>query len=254
MSLETHMRNDSNTAEQLARRLEMNRSGRDRLSELIWELASPLPGDRVLDIGCGLGAHLLPISEAVQHITGIDLSPELLENLGSRLAGHDNVSLHAGDMDQLLPNLPDGSYSLIYSIYALYYSRDLPALVGQVHRLLRPGGRFLVVAPDVGNNQGWFQDLSRLFALPAEIQDSPRISREKILPPLLEHFREVRCRKFVNQVRFASLDKLMDYYDSCRAYCPPEGREQARRFFAQNWPEQGYVIEKRALAILALKE
>lgn len=248
------MRNDSNTAEQLARRLELNRGRRDRLSELIWELADPRPDDRVLDIGCGLGAHLLPISEAVHHIKGIDLSPELLETLGGRLEDKGNVSLQAGDMDQLLPRLPDESHSLIYSIYALYYSRDLPALVAQVHRLLRPGGRFLVVAPDVGNNQGWFQDLSRLFRLPEEILASPRVSREKILPPVLEHFHEVRCRKFGNQVRFTSLDKLMAYYDSCRAYCPPQRREDAREYFARHWPEGGYVIEKRALAILALKE
>ena len=131
---------------------------------------APAAGDRVLDVGCGLGKQLLPLSAQVAHITGVDVSPDLIAAVRDELPADAAAELVVSDMDALGTAPLAGPFDLIYSVYALYYSADVPALVDRLAGLLaRPAGRLFVMAPDVGNNAAWFADLGELFPLPEEI-------------------------------------------------------------------------------------
>jgi SAM-dependent methyltransferase len=215
----------------------------------------PQKDELALDIGCGLGKQLVPMTEKVSHITGLEFSKELLEKLKTSLGDRPHVRLIAGSMDDLETLLPSERFDLVYSCYALYYSKDIAACVGQIASRLKPGGRFFAVAPDVGNNETWFNDLQALFPLPAEILKSSWISRRQILPAMLANFPRVSCHKFSNEVAFATLDDLMKYYDGCGAYCSPAQRATAETHFRAIFDAKGkYLMEKRALGMIGFLE
>ena len=245
--------NSSNTPVQLGKRLQCNTLSSHDLNEFVLGIINPARNEHVLDVGCGLGKQLIPISEKVAEITGVEVSEEILNQLKKNLGARSNVKLIMGSMDSLGTLLPEQRFDLIYSCYALYYSTDVSSLIRQIADChLKSSGRFFVIAPDVGNNSRWFDDLQNIFPVPSEILESSWMSRNQILPPILAAFERVFCYKFGNNVVFNSLDELMKYYDGCGAYCRQDRRAEAEAFFTKIFKtESKYTMEKRALGILA---
>ena len=104
--------------------------------------AAPLPGERVLDLGCGRGAALLPAARAVGptgRVTGIDLAPGMVSRTAAATAGMPQVSVATGDAQR--PDFPAGSFDLITAAMVLFFLPDPPAALAAYRRLLRPGGR-----------------------------------------------------------------------------------------------------------------
>jgi ubiquinone/menaquinone biosynthesis C-methylase UbiE len=108
-------------------------------------LAAPAPGERVLDVGCGRGAALLPAAEAVGdsgHVTGIDLSARMIASCraGVEARGLSNVDLAV--MDASAPSLAAGGYDLVVSSLVVFFLPDpLAALTAWRRLLVAPGGR-----------------------------------------------------------------------------------------------------------------
>ena len=105
-------------------------------------VAAPLPGERVLDLGCGRGAALLPAARAVGpagRVVGIDLAPGMVSRTRAETAKLPQVSVVVGDAQQ--PDFPAGSFDLITAAMVLFFLPDPPAALGAYRRLLRPGGR-----------------------------------------------------------------------------------------------------------------
>jgi SAM-dependent methyltransferase len=106
-------------------------------------------GRDVLDYGCGPGHDLVGFVEysKVRRLAGVDVSKSSLAEARHRLA------LHGGEQVELLladPNatrLPfeDGSFDYIHSSGVLHHVPDLPAILAEFRRLLRPGGRTRVM-------------------------------------------------------------------------------------------------------------
>jgi ubiquinone/menaquinone biosynthesis C-methylase UbiE len=88
--------------------------------ELVLRLLEPVRGERVLDIGCGTGRHLLMFSELGLDITGLDASPHML-GIAQRKLGH-RVELHEG----LAEDLPfeDNSFDIATLITTLEFVDD----------------------------------------------------------------------------------------------------------------------------------
>jgi SAM-dependent methyltransferase len=121
-------------------------------------LATPGPGERVLDVGCGRGAATVALAEAVGsdgRVTGIDLSPKMIEACAADLAGRglSNVELHV--MDASSPSLPTAGYDLVVSSLVVFFLPDpLAALVAWRRLLVTPGGR-LAISTFAGRDQVW---------------------------------------------------------------------------------------------------
>lgn len=109
---------------------------------LVGEL-DPLPGERVLDIGCGRGAVLVPLARAVGdsgYALGIDLSPRMVELTHAALtAARLKAEVRLGDAQA--PDLPSGSFDLIASSLVLFFLPDPPAALRRWRELLVRGGR-----------------------------------------------------------------------------------------------------------------
>jgi SAM-dependent methyltransferase len=229
------MENTSNTPIQLSRRLDCNASSSRDLNDFIFRITQPCESDVALDIGCGSGKQLKEIAKRVKTVIGVDISSELIDTIKTSLPEQNNVQLLVGSMDYLADLDLKLEFTLIYSL------------------LKGNGSRCFVVAPDVDNNAEWFDDLRTIFELPEDILTSPWVSREKILPALLNSFSEVHCYHFENDVEFKTVGDLMKYYDGCGSYCRHDKREDAALYFRERFQEEGkYTMRKIALGMLGI--
>ena len=99
---------------------------------------------RVLEIGCGLGTDGAQFAQAGADYTGIDLTDAAVDLARRRfelfnLRGNFRVA----DAEQL--DFPDNSFDLVYSHGVLHHTPDTAAAVREIHRVLRPGGRAIVM-------------------------------------------------------------------------------------------------------------
>ena len=109
---------------------------------MVAHFASLLAGDRhVLDAGCGAG-RMMPVLAALGcRVEGVDLSPEMIRR--SR-GDHGSFPSRVASIADL--PFPNGSFDGVFSWYSTIHSpdADLPRILGECHRVLRPGGLLLV--------------------------------------------------------------------------------------------------------------
>ena len=106
-------------------------------------LAGPLTCLRVVDLACGTGDIARLASAAGADVTGIDITPRMIElaRERSRRAGVRRTRFLVGDMTAL--PLPDACADVVTTGYGLRNVPDLDRAVAEIHRVLKPGGRLL---------------------------------------------------------------------------------------------------------------
>jgi arsenite methyltransferase len=133
--------------EETAAGLEAIYSRRDilRRRALVHAALGAQPGERILDAGCGPGFYVAETLERVGpegSVAGVDASAAMLGVAAKRCEGHDNVSFHEGDVTAL--PVGDADFDRALSVQVLEYVEDIPAALGELLRVLRPGGRVLI--------------------------------------------------------------------------------------------------------------
>jgi SAM-dependent methyltransferase/DNA-binding transcriptional ArsR family regulator len=103
-----------------------------------------LPPDSIIaDLGCGTGQVIERIAPFVGRVIGVDISGPMLKAAKKRLAHHDNVDLRRGDVAAV--PIDDASCDAAMLILALTYVVDPAAALREMARLLKPGGRAVIV-------------------------------------------------------------------------------------------------------------
>ncbi len=99
---------------------------------------------RVLDVGTGTGHTAFAVAPSVASVTGIDLTPEMLDEARELQAEQSctNVSFEIADVHQL--PYPDGAFDLITCRRAAHHFLDIARALGEMHRTLPDGGRVVV--------------------------------------------------------------------------------------------------------------
>ena len=117
----------------------------ERVEQAVLDAVGPGPFHAVLDLGTGTGRMLELLSPRAGRAVGIDGSPAMLNLARARLdrKALRNVQLRQGDI-YALPVERDG-YDLIVVHQVLHYLDDPLRAIKEAARVLRPGGRFVVV-------------------------------------------------------------------------------------------------------------
>lgn len=122
-------------------------------------------GSRVLDVGSGPGHQAYEIAQVVGsggRIEGVDSAEGSVETGRRRCAGLENASFTLGDANSLAYD--DGTFDTAMSSQVFEYLDDVPKALGEMFRVLKPGGRVLI------HGTGW-------GALLWHSNDSERMSR-----------------------------------------------------------------------------
>ena len=107
-------------------------------------LAALLDPDWMLaDFGCGTGELAASIAPFVQQVIGIDSSSEMLRAAHARVGGLTNVELRSGLLEAL--PLEDQSLDAATAFLVLHHLPDPLAVLREATRVLKPGGRLLLV-------------------------------------------------------------------------------------------------------------
>lgn len=109
---------------------------------------SPQMGEDVLEVGCGPGHALSDLAAAVGpsgRALGLDAAPGMLSRARERASGVGHVTLVRGDARSL--PLPDGAVdaAFVEDTLELFGPDDVTAVLGELRRVLAPGGRLVVV-------------------------------------------------------------------------------------------------------------
>ncbi|MFC8429390.1 class I SAM-dependent methyltransferase [Streptomyces sp. NPDC057253] len=152
---------------------EVRRAWAGRLREWLPEKASD-----VLDLGCGTGSLSLLAAEQGHRVTGVDLSPAMVERARAKLAGRDAVFL-VGDAAR--PPVGEQRFDVVLVRHVLWALPDPGRVLRGWWGLLRPGGR-LVLVEGVWGAVGISAEVVRGLAEPLEARVFvERLSEDSLL-------------------------------------------------------------------------
>ena len=112
-------------------------------------LAAPRVGDDALDVGCGPGFLCADLAAGVGDggsVLGVDQSESMLELAGARCAEWSNTRFSTGDAVSLPAEA--ASFDLATCTQVLEYVEEIDRALAEIARVLRPGGRTLLLATD----------------------------------------------------------------------------------------------------------
>jgi len=182
--------------------------GRDRgWKRRLIEESGLASGARVLDLACGTGDLAYEAASRGAAVVGLDITPRMIEIARSKQPPT-NVTWTVGDMTSL--PVRSGTFDVVTTGYGLRNVPDLPRALGEIYRVLRPGGRlcsldfdrpesawlrgiYLAYLTVVGSALGWVlhRDPDTYRYIPASIRRYP--GARGVMALMLESgFSEVR--------------------------------------------------------------
>jgi SAM-dependent methyltransferase len=116
------------------------RFGQDRRLALICRYA-PLEGQRILDVGCGLGMYVKKMRAFSQEVYGVDVDPEKVAEASQTLP-----NIHLAPAEKL--PFPDGFFDVVLLHEVIEHVEDDRQAILEAHRVTKQGGRIVVFAPN----------------------------------------------------------------------------------------------------------
>jgi len=131
------------------------------------------PYKRVLDLGCGAGHASFAAAAVVPEVTAYDLSAEMLAVVegAARERGLANIRTQQGAAESL--PFGDASFCAVVSRMSAHHWRDLPAALREIRRVLRPGGKVMLIdiaGADDPLADTWLQSVE-LLRDPSHVRD-----------------------------------------------------------------------------------
>jgi len=103
-----------------------------------------IPSDWVVaDLGCGSGALARELAPHVKQIIGVDNSPAMLKTARKQTEHIENIDLRSGPLDN--PPIDDASLDATLCVIVLSYLEDPAKAVAEMARVIKPGGRAVLV-------------------------------------------------------------------------------------------------------------
>ena len=113
------------------------------------------------DLGCGTGALLPVLAPHVSHVIGVDASAEMLTTARARVKGITNVELRTGTLEAL--PLESGSLDAVLCVLVLHHVPAPGDALAEAFRVLKPGGRALVVDMHAHDREEYRQRMGHVW-------------------------------------------------------------------------------------------
>lgn len=152
-----------------------------RFTRLRRELLAGARG-RVVELGSGTGLNLPHYPDTVSEVHGIDPNPGMIDlarrevTEGEAARRPYAVELHESRGEEL--PFPDASFDTVVSTWTLCSVDDVERVLSEVHRVLRPGGRLLLVEHGLSHEAGVRRWQRRLTPLQKRIADGCHLDRD----------------------------------------------------------------------------
>jgi ubiquinone/menaquinone biosynthesis C-methylase UbiE len=100
---------------------------------------------QVLDLGCGAGHVSFAVAPQVGQVIAYDLSPQMLDVVQQEAArrGLNNIAVRQGAAESL--SFGDAAFDCVLTRFSAHHWSDLPRALGEIKRVLKPGGRFVMI-------------------------------------------------------------------------------------------------------------
>jgi ubiquinone/menaquinone biosynthesis C-methylase UbiE len=120
-------------------------SGHSDSMQMLIQLSEVSTADNVLDIACGPGIVACEFAEYADHVTGIDITPKMIEQAEKRQQEKKltNLSWKIGDVLPL--PFPDSYFSLVITRYSFHHFLDPLAVMLEMVRVCKPSGKVMIV-------------------------------------------------------------------------------------------------------------
>jgi SAM-dependent methyltransferase len=115
-----------------------------RQLDQVLRVARIAPDDRVLEAGCGMGRFTMRLAARGVRVEGLDLSPVLLDRFRALNAGRFDIPLHCGDVAAPPPQLLN-RFDVVVGFFVLHHVQDVGDAVAAMSRMLKPGGRLVLL-------------------------------------------------------------------------------------------------------------
>ncbi|MEK6968496.1 MAG: class I SAM-dependent methyltransferase [Nanoarchaeota archaeon] len=203
---------EANTSKQmLAKRIEVHdKYSKHDIDDWIFGIIKLKNKESVLDVGCGTGKQLIPISDKTKGLViGIDISSESLDLIREKTKGKDNVKLILSSIEEIHDKLSGHHFDLIISCFAIYYSKNPEETLLQLKALLEEHGRLFLCGPSLENNK-------ELLELHSQIAELPKMHKgffeNFAINFLKKNFKKVEVFRFTNPIDFPDVNSLVDYW------------------------------------------
>lgn len=125
--------------------------------DLLMEMAGLQPGERVLELACGTGLVTFRAAEAIGgggRLVATDISEDMIASISADAASR-GVAAEFRRMDAEVLDFPDESFDAVLCALGLMYVADTASALKEMYRVLRPGGRAVVVIWGARKHCGW---------------------------------------------------------------------------------------------------
>ncbi|MEO0367289.1 MAG: class I SAM-dependent methyltransferase [Pseudomonadota bacterium] len=129
-------------------------------------------GQSVLDVGCGLATDLSRFARGGATVTGIDISQTAVDYAKQNFAQRELVA-DFEKMDGQQLDYDDNVFDFVYCHTVLHFTNDPAAMVAEIHRVLKPGGKALLMTI---NRASWLYFLHRVAGVKIDYLDSPQFN------------------------------------------------------------------------------
>lgn len=239
-------------SEKLAKRIEAhNKYSQKDINEWIFDIIKLKENEDILDIGCGTGKQLIPMTEKTCGlIVGVDISEDSINSIKADLGNnHENVKLITGSMESLEENIKDQKFDLIISCFAIYYVEDREGILLTLKSMLKENGRLFLCGPSLNNNQALLNIHSKIAPLP---KMKKGYFEKFAIPFLKENFSKIEEFTFQNSIEFPDVDSLVEYWLSY-AIGDKNKVEEFKAAAETEFKDGKFTTTKEVIGVLAYK-